>query len=81
MSQYCEEFDNNSIALLSDLPEATFRAELDKIAVLAVRDGGLILRVITAVAVSRAIARLLLHIRTCFANETITLKPVYYLLK
>lgn len=50
---------------LSNLPEATIRSELEEIVVLTVRDGRLILRVIIAVvAISRAIARLLLHICT-----------------
>lgn len=52
-------------SFLLDSPEATIRAEFEKIAILTVRDGGLILGMIIAiVAVSRAIARLLLDTRT-----------------
>lgn len=62
--RYCQK--KNKFEFPSDLPEATVRTDLEEIAVLTVRDryrGGLILGMITAI-VSRAIARLLLHVRT-----------------
>lgn len=56
------------ISFLSNLPETTVRTDLEEIAVLTVRDwyrGRLILGLIIAiVAVSRAITRFLLHVRT-----------------